>query len=106
MIDDLFNLIINKSNTISNDFYTFLEKIDFNYTKDIINTFKIDNLQIIKEITYTLYELHRDNFQNILSKVKIDELINLYNVCKTFETDSFIPYYKKSIINKYTNNST
>ena len=106
MIDNLFNLIINKSDSISKDFYSFLEKIDFNYTKDMISSFNIENLQVIKEITYVLYELHIDNFQNILSKVKIDKLINLYKICKTFETDSFIPYYKKSIINKYTNNST
>lgn len=103
MIDDLFNLIINKSNTISNDFYTLLDKLELNYTTDIIKQYQIDNLQVIKEIIYTIYELYKDNLQSILAKVKRNELIALYNVCKTFETDSFMSYYKKSIVNKYTN---
>ncbi len=103
MIDDLFNLIINKSNTISNEFYTLLDKLELNYTTDIIKKHQIENLQIIKEIIYTLYELFKDNLQSILAKAKRNELIALYNVCKTFETDSFISYYKKSIVNKYMN---
>lgn len=101
MIDDLFNLIINKSDVIPNEFYELLNKLEFNYTKEMLETFKPDKIQILKEIIYTLYELEKDNLQNILFKVKREELLTLYNVCKTFETDNFIAYYKKAIINKY-----
>ena len=101
MIDDLFNLIINKSSSISKQFYELIKKLQFDYTKEIINTFQIDRLQEIKEILYVLHELEKDNLQNILIKVKREELINLYDMCKTFETDNFIAYYKKSVINKY-----
>ena len=36
MIDDLFNLIINKSTTIPNEFYDYLNKLDLLYTKEIL----------------------------------------------------------------------
>lgn len=101
MIDDLFNLIINKSNEISNEFYEILNKLEFNYTKSMIETYSLSNLQMVKDIIYTLYSLYTDNLKNILIKTKRDELITLYNVCKTFDADTFIPYYKKTIINKY-----
>lgn len=101
MIDDLFNLIINKSDEISNEFYEILNKLEFNYTKSMIETYSLSNLQMLKDIIYTLYSLYTDNLKNILMKAKRDELITLYNVCKTFDADTFIPYYKKTIINKY-----
>lgn len=101
MIDDLFNLVINKSNEIPKEFYDLLNKLEFNYTKELLKTYTKDNIQLVKDITYTLYSLYTDNLKNILSKVKREELITLYKVCKTFETDTFIPYYKKTIINKY-----
>lgn len=101
MIDDLFNLIINKSDQIPKEFYDLLNKLEFNYTKDMLETYSISNLQVLKDIIYTLYSLYTDNLKNILLKVKRDELITLYNVCKTFNVDTFIPYYKKTIINKY-----
>lgn len=65
-----------------------------------------ENLQMIKEIIYVLYELEKDKLQNILSKVKRQDLIDIYKTCKTFETDNFLQYYKKSIINKYASNTT
>ncbi|MDO4283361.1 MAG: hypothetical protein Q4D02_06940 [Clostridia bacterium] len=101
MIDDLFNLIINKSDTIPSEFYELLNKLELNYTKEMIKIYSISNLQLVKDIIYTLYSIYEDNLKNLLFKVKREELITLYNVCKSFETDSFIPYYKKAIINKY-----
>lgn len=61
---------------------------------------------MLKIILFTLYQLQIDNFQNILSRLKREELINLYNLCKTYDTDNFLSYYKKTIINKYSNNIT
>ena len=101
MIDDLFNLIINKSDAISKDFYELIKKLQFDYTKEMIDTFKMERLQEIKEILYVLYELEKDNLQNILSKVKREELITLYDSCKNYDTDNFMAYYKKSIINRH-----
>ena len=106
MINDLFNLIINKSPKISQNFYELIEKLEFNYTSDILKTFQTDKIEMLKIILYTLYQLEIEQFQNILSRVKREELINLYNLCKGYNTDNFLSYYKKTIINKYTDNHT
>lgn len=102
MIDDLFILIINKNEKISSEFLELIEQIEFNYEERILKMLSKENLQMIKEIIYVLYELKKDKLQNILSKVKRQDLIDLYKTCKTFETDNFLEYYKKSIINKYS----
>ena len=38
MIDDLFNLIINKSTEIPAEFYEYLNKLDMLYTQEIIES--------------------------------------------------------------------
>ena len=106
MMDDLFNLIINKSPKIPQNFYELIERLEFNYTPDILKSFKSDKTEMLKVILYTLYQLEIENFQNILYRVKREDLINMYNLCKTYNTDNFLSYYKKTIINKYTDNST
>ena len=106
MMDDLFNLIINKSPKIPQNFYELIEKLEFNYTPDILKSFKSDKIEMLKVILYALYQLEIENFQNILYRVKREDLINMYNLCKTYNTDNFLSYYKKTIINKYTDNST
>lgn len=106
MIDDIFNLIINKSPKISQNFYELIEKLELNYTIEILKTLQADKIEMLKIILYTLYQLEIEQFQNILARVKREELINLYNLCKTYNTDDFISYYKKTIINKYTDTRT
>ena len=106
MMDDIYNLIINKSPKISRNFYELIENLEFNYTSDILETFQTDKIEMLKIILYTLYQLEVEQFQNILSRVKREELINLYNLCKSYNTDNFLSYYKKTIINKYTDNTT
>lgn len=101
MIDYIFNLIINKSDEISDKLYQIINKLEFNYTKDIIEKFKEEKVQMIKEIIFVLYELEKENFNYIIDRVKREDLINWYNLCKTYETDNFISYYKKTIINNY-----
>ncbi len=106
MIDDLFILVINKSEKISEEFLKLIKRIEFNYEEKIIKIISPEVLQMIKEIIYVLYSIEKDNLYSILDKVNRQELIDLYKTCKTFEADDFLAYYKKSIINKYTNNST
>ncbi len=106
MMNNIFNLIINKSDKISSNFYELVNRLEFNYTEEILNTLKEDKKEMLKAILYTLYELEIEQFQNILARVKREDLINLYNLCKSYDTDNFLSYYKKTIINKYTDNSS
>ena len=106
MIDDLFNLIINKSSKISQNFYKLIEKLEFNYTTEMLKISKPEKIEMLKIILFTLYQLEISQFQNILSRVRRDELIKLYYLSKSYNTDNFISYYKKTIINKYIDNST
>ena len=105
MIDDLFNLIINKSSTIPNEFYNYLDKLDLLYTKEILEITELKNCQMLKDIIFTIYEIYKSNFNYLLPLFKRSELIILYDICKNeqdkTEIKDFIAYYKKSIINKY-----
>ena len=105
-MNNIFNLIISKSDKIPQNLYEIVDKLEFNYTEEIFNTLKDDKKEMLKVILYTLYELEIENFQNILARVKREDLINLYNLCKSYDTDNFLSYYKKTIINKYTDNSS
>ena len=105
MIDDLFNLIINKSTQIPEEFYKFLEKIDMLYTKEILEIVELQNSQMLKEIIYTVYEIYKSRCNYLVAFFKRSDLINIYNICKD-ESDkkdinNFMAYYKKSLINKY-----
>lgn len=106
MIDDLFNLIINKSTTIPNEFYDYLDKLDLLYTKEILEITELKNCQMLKDIVFTIYEIYNSRLDYLLKLFKRSELITLYNICKEEqdkkEINDFIAYYKKSLINKYT----
>ena len=78
----------------------------YNESKTVAKVIKDYKKEMLKVILYTLYELEIENFQNILARVKREDLINLYNLCKSYDIDNFLSYYKKTIINKYTDNST
>ena len=105
-IDDLFLLIINNSNKISNEFYSIINNLEFNYTKDILNILKEDKINMIKEIVYTLYSIFNTDFKYILSRINRNELINIYIISKEHKPSDFLNYYKMAIINKYTKNTT
>lgn len=106
MIDNLFNLIINKSTTIPNEFYDYLDKLDLLYTKEILEITELKNCQMLKDIVFTIYEIYNSRLDYLLTFFKRSELITLYNICKEEqdkkEISNFIAYYKKSLINKYT----
>lgn len=76
-----------------------------NYTKDNISLVK-DKIEKIKDICTVLYDIYSGSFKNLISRFKRDDLINLYEICKEHKTDDFIQYYRRTLINKYTDNST
>lgn len=104
-IDDLFLFIINNSDKISNEFYLIINKLEFNYTTDILSIMQENKIQMIKEIIYTLYSLYNTDFKYILPKINRDELINIYIISKEHNPSDFLNYYKMAIINKYAKNT-
>lgn len=104
--DELFTLIINKSFKISNEFYELLEKLELLYSESMLIHMKQDKIQMIKDIIYVLYELCNSNFVHLLLKVSKESLINLYLLSREHNPNDLLNYYKRTLINKYTNNST
>lgn len=104
--DELFTLIINNSFKISSEFYEILETLELLYTEAMLIHMQQDKIQMIKDIIYVLYDLYNSNFASLLSKVKRESLINLYLLSLEHNPNDLLNYYKRTIINKYTNNST
>jgi len=103
--DELFNLIINNSFKISNCFYETLERLELLYTPKMIEVIQQDKIKIIKDIIYILYELYNSPFDFLLSKLSRESLLNLYYISKEHMPNDLLNYYKRAIINKYSNNS-
>ena len=117
-IDRLFNLVINNNGEILNDFqntedfqefYKIIERLEFNYTKDILLTFKKENIDKLKIIVYAIKELYIKNKRHLLETSKRENFIDVYDSCKSFEKTyknaeneikSFYDYYYVSIIRK------
>lgn len=104
--DELFTLIINNSFKISSEFHEILETLELLYTEAMLIHMQQDKIQMIKDIIYVLYDLYNSNFASLLSKVKRESLINLYLLSLEHNPNDLLNYYKRTIINKYTNNST
>ena len=104
--DDLFLYIINKKNEIPFEFLNYIEKLEFNYNKDMLSIMQKEKIEVIKNIIYTLFNLYNSNFSNILELVDRDALINIYKISLEHKPSDFLNYYERAIINKYTNNST
>lgn len=105
-IDDFYYLIINNSKKIPKGFYSVLIKLEFLYTYDIISIMEKDKVKMLKEITFTLYDLYNSDFKMLLLTFRRETLINLYILSKQRMPNDLINYYKRAIINKYTNNSS
>jgi len=104
--DNLFNYIINNSNKIPSKFYDILYKLELIYTEEMLHIMQKDKIQMLKEIIYILYEIYNSKFNSLLSQVNRESLINLYILVQEHSPNDFLNYYKRTIINKYTNNST
>ena len=107
-IDDdyLFYLIINRSSKISNGFYKILDRLELIYTEEILEIMQKENKQMLKNIIYVLYDLYNSKFDFLLLKVSRESLLNLYILSQEHSPNDILNYYKRSIINKYTNEST
>lgn len=100
-IDDLFNLIINNSNEIPEDFYEILNSLEFLYPQRLISVMQQDNLEKIKLIISVLYEIYSSNLDYILNKVDRETLIKIYSISEMNSPDNLKSYFKKSVINNY-----
>lgn len=104
--DDLFYLIINNSFKIPNKFYEILQKLDLHYSQSMLEIMQKDKIKMIKDIIYILYDLYNSNLDFLLSKISRESLLNLYIISTEHNPNDLLNYYRRSIINKYSNNST
>ena len=117
-IDRFFNLIINnniselkkefKEIQIDQEFYELLIKFEFNYTEEIIKTFRDENIEKLKIIIYTLKEMFFKN-KRLLQKATREIFLDVYENCKGFENSyknteneirNFFDYYYTSLVRK------
>lgn len=118
-IDRLFNYIINKDTKIPEEFtkvkfqdiFNLLESYDMLYTNETIKYISKENISKIKDITYTIALIVKNNLANLTYKVNRDKLIQIYNECEKRKGDNketenkienFINYYYKSVVNELT----
>ena len=103
-IDDLFYLIIKKSNLIPSEFLNIIEKFEFYYSNDIIVTMQEDKVDMLKIIFFVLFDIFNTNdYKFILNIIERDKLLNLYYLSKEHNPADLLSYYRKTIINTYTN---
>ena len=100
-IDDIFNLILNNSNEIPEDFYEILDTLEFLYPQRYILTMQEDNIEKIKIIVCVLYEIYNSNLNYILHKVNRDSLIRLYAISESNSPNNIKRYFKKAVINNF-----
>lgn len=100
--DDLFNLIVAEDFKIPIEFYKILERLDLKYNESSLSIINKDNLKMIKDIIYVLYELYNSKLGFLLYKVSRESLFSLYYLSLEHSPDDLLSYYKKAIINKYT----
>ncbi len=114
-IDRFFNYIIKKekqnSEKLTQDeeiqFKRLLEKIEFNYTEEIIKIFTEENVEKLKIIIYALKELFLSSKRQLTTRATREELMFVYDNCKNKqieyegtekEINNFFEYYYTSLI--------
>lgn len=114
-IDRFFNYIIKKEKQNSEkftkdeeiEFRRLLEKIEFNYTEELIKIFTKENIEKLKTIIYALKEIFVSSKKELIAKIKRDNLLFLYDNCKNIqkeyqgtikEINNFFEYYYISLI--------
>lgn len=118
-IDRFFNYIITKqkqnlTREFSNEadyeeFLIILEKLDMNYTKELIDIFTEENVSKIKYITFCIKEILCSNKKYLIGSVNKMQLIDIYDKCKKIQLENedttnkirnFFEYYYASVIKK------
>ena len=101
--DDLFYLIINNdSEKIYNEFIKIIERLEFNYTNEMLNYMQEDKIAMLKNIIFVLYNLYINDYGSLLAKTSRESLIYLYKSAEQHSPSNLLNYYKKSIINNTT----
>lgn len=116
-IDRFFYYIINNKGECSKiftkeekeEFFNILKKLEFDYTEELIKIFTQENIEKLKIIIYSLKELYKGNKRKLINKIKREEIISVYDNCKTKqieyegttkEINNFYEYYYASLVRK------
>ncbi len=117
-IDRFFNYIINNTGEIPREFanteqfkefYKVIERFEFNYTKEMLDSFREENIEKLKTTIYAIKEMFMKGKSELLLKGKRQEFLDIYDSCKTLEKSyksteneikSFFDYYYVSVIRK------
>lgn len=122
MIDRFFLYIRNENEKIPEEFskvdkskiIELLYKYEMFYTNEMLQYMQGENLQKIKDITYAIGLIAKDDLQQSIYKVTRDKLIQLYNECKSREIEykgtkneleGFVNYYYRCIKNEMVKGS-
>lgn len=90
-------------------FKELLERYELNYTEELINIFAEENIEKLKIIIYALKDIYISTRKSLITKLTRDELIFIYDKCKTKENEyknttneinNFYEYYYTSLIKK------
>ena len=116
-IDRFFYYIINKPDEIPkkefssrneyDEFCIILERLEMNYTKELISIFTQENIEKIKIIIFSIKELYSSNKKGLIPKLNRIRLLEIYDNCKKIEQQNtnteneirnFFEYYYVSVI--------
>lgn len=114
-IEEFFNFIIKKESKNpekmteiqTEEFSKVLEKLEFNYTEELLKMFTKENIEKLKIIIYALKELFTSSKKMLIQKTTRDNLVFLYDNCKKTQQEyqqtskrinNFFEYYYISLI--------
>lgn len=114
-IDRFFNYIIkgekqnpeNMTSVQEVKFMEILEKLELNYTEELLKIFTEDNIEKLKIIIYALKDLSISNRSILLNRATREKLIYVYDNCKNKQEEyqdtgkeikNFFEYYYISLI--------
>lgn len=117
-IDRFFSYIIKRSHKLLKEmieedyilFWKTIERLEFDYTEEILKIFTIDNLEKVKVIIYLIKELVENKKEILLKKaITRNKLVEIYDNCKRIQLlyentekriENFFNYYYISVINE------
>ena len=116
-IDRLFSYIIKRNHKFLEEmikenyivFWRTIERLEFDYTEDVVEIFTKDNLEKVKVIIYLIKELIESKKQILLKKATRNKLVEIYDNSKRtnllYENtekriENFLNYYYISVINE------